>query len=101
VIVAAELTQQTTDRYQVLPMIEAVRQTAGADPAVVAADAGYWDSATLGDASLAGIEMLVAPDSKPPSPVTPLPEHAPQTSGAVRMRALLSTEEGRARYAMR
>jgi transposase len=101
VIVAAELTQQTTDRHQLLPMIEAVRQTAGADPAVVTADAGYWDSATLGDASLAGIELLVAPDSKPPSPVTPLPEHAPQTPAAVRMRALLSSEEGRARYAMR
>jgi len=33
--------------------------------AVVTADAGYWDTTSLSDPFLDGIQVLVSPDSKP------------------------------------
>ncbi len=101
VIVAAEVTQQTTDREQLLPMVESVRQTAGSAPQTVTADAGYWDTASLGDPLLAEIRVLVPPDSNPEPRDTPLPPHAPQTTAAARMREALGSETGRALYAFR
>jgi Transposase DDE domain len=47
IIVAAELTQQTTDRQQLLPMAESIRNSADSKPEVVVADAGYWDTTSL------------------------------------------------------
>lgn len=100
VIVAAELTQQTTDRQQLLPMVKAVCETAG-HPQTVTADAGYWDTTSLRDPFLEGIEMLVSPDSLPQSPGAPLPPHAPNNADALRMRERLTSETGKALYAKR
>ena len=61
VIVAAELTQQTIDRQQLLPLVKSVCSTTQAIPATITADAGYWDTASLLDPSLKGIEILVSP----------------------------------------
>ena len=47
VIVAAELTQQTIDRQQLLPLVKSVCSTAQATPETITADAGYWDTASL------------------------------------------------------
>jgi transposase len=101
VIVAAELTQQTNDREQLLPMVQSVRTTAQSTPAVVTADAGYWDTTSLSNLSLDGIQVLVSPDSKPQPPGAPLPVSAPQNEDALRMRELLATETGKALYATR
>ena len=101
VIVAAELTQQTNDRQQLVPMARAVRDTTGAVPENLLADAGYWDTASLHDPVLEGIEVLVAPDSQPPPPGAPLPANAPNNAEALRMRELLASESGRARYSLR
>jgi transposase len=101
VIVAAEVTQQTTDRKQLLPMVEAVLQTAGNAPQTVTADAGYWDTTSLSDPALAGIQVLVPPDSDPEPGDAPLPPHAPQTAVAVRMRETLTSETGSALYGLR
>jgi transposase len=68
VIVAAELTQQTTDRQQLVPMARAVRDATGAVPESLTADAGYWDTVSLQDPALEGIEVLVSPDSQPQPP---------------------------------
>lgn len=101
VIVAAELTQQTTDRQQLVPMAQAIRETAGSLPQTITADAGYWDSVSLCDPVLQGIEMLVSPDSQTPPPGVPLPANAPKNAEAFRMRELLASESGRARYRLR
>jgi len=101
VIVAAELTQQTTDRRQLVPMARAVRDTTGAVPETVTADAGYWDTASLQDPALEGIEVLVSPDSQPQLPGAPLPANAPNNGEALRMRQVLASESGRARYRLR
>jgi transposase len=64
VIVAAEVTQDVTDHYQLLPLVEQARVMTGESPACVTADAGYWHTAHLLDARLGGIRVLVPPDSK-------------------------------------
>jgi len=101
VIVAAELTQQTTDRQQLLPMVENVRMSAGSKPEIVVADAGYWDTTSLLDPALEGIQVLVSPDGKPQAPGAQLPANAPRNEEAVRMRKALASDEGKARYALR
>jgi transposase len=63
VIVAADVTQEVTDQLQLAPMVEQVCRSAGERPACVAADAGYWFTAHLTHPSMAGIELLVPPDS--------------------------------------
>lgn len=101
VIVAAELTQHVTDRHQLVPMTQAVRQTTGSAPDVITADAGYWDTISLHDPALAGIEVLVSPDSQPPLPGAPLPRNAPNNDDARCMRQALTSETGRASYRLR
>lgn len=101
VIVAAELTQKTTDREQLLPMVQSMRTNTEGTPEVITADAGYWDTVSLRDSSLKGIQVLVSPDSKPQPPGAPLPTNAPQNDEALRMRELLASETGKALYALR
>jgi hypothetical protein len=101
VIVAAEVSQQTTDRQQLLPMVQAVRETLGSAPETIVADAGYWDTISLRNPALEGILVLVSPDSKPQPPGAPLPPSAPNNADALRMRERLSSETGKALYARR
>ena len=101
VIVAAELTQQTIDRQQLLPLVKSVCSTVQATPKTITADAGCWDTASLLDPSLKGIEVLVSPDSNPQPPGAPLPPSAPRNEEAIRMREVLASQEGKARYALR
>src|SRR5271154_4725699 len=73
IIVAAELTQHPIDRQQLVPMVKSLLSTAQGTPTTITADAGYWDTTSLLDPAVSGIEMLVAPDSKPHLPGSPLP----------------------------
>jgi hypothetical protein len=101
IILAAELTQQPIDRQQLLPMVKTLRRIVQAVPTTITADAGYWDTTSLQDPAMSGIEMLVAPDSKPHITGKPLPPCAPRSQEAFHMREVLATEDGRARYALR
>jgi hypothetical protein len=82
-------------------MVRAVLDAAGSAPQVITADVGYWDTLSLRDASLNGIEVLVSPDSKPQPPDAILAPQVPHTEEARRMRERLATEEGKALYAKR
>lgn len=101
VIVAAELTQQPTDRRQLAPMVEAVCKTTAAAPQTITADAGYWDTLSLRKVSRQDMQLLVCPDSKPHLPDAELPSSAPRNKEARAMRELLASETGKALYAMR
>jgi transposase len=101
VIVAAEVTQQTTDREQLVPMVNSVRSSNSLIDTTVIADAGYWDTASLHDHALDGIRVAVSPDSQPQLPGSPLPPNAPQNVEAFRMREWLTTPAGRALYILR
>lgn len=101
VIVAAELTQQVNDKRQLVRMTKAIQQTTGGTPATITADSGYWDTHSLQDPALQGIEMLVAPDSLDTEPGEAHPVHAPNTPEARQMREVLATDSGKARYRLR
>src|SRR6202044_2922689 len=101
IIVAAELTQQAFDCQQLLPMVKSLQNTVHGTPTTITADAGYWDTRSLLDPSLNGIEMLVPPDSKPQVPGGSLPPTAPRHEEAFRMRQVLATGQGEVRYALR
>jgi transposase len=101
IIVAAEITQKTTDREQLLPMVRSVLATTGMIPETVTADAGYWDTVSLRDPSLQGIRVLVCPDGQLQPPGAPLPSNAPKNQEATHMRELLLTPMGKALYLLR
>lgn len=101
VIVAAEVTQQTTDREQLVPMVNSLRCSNSLTDTTVIADAGYWDTASLHHPALDGIRVAVSPDSQPQLPGAPLPANAPQNEEAFRMREWLTTPAGRALYILR
>jgi len=101
IIVAAETTQQTNDCQQLIPMVQSVKAMTGSVPLVVTGDAGYFDSESLKDPSLQGIQVLVSPDAKPRLPDAPLLPSKPHSEQALRMRAALATEAGKALYATR
>ena len=60
VILAAEITQQTNDKQQLVPMIKLVAANTGSKPIAVSADAGYWSEANVGDESVAGVDLHIA-----------------------------------------
>jgi hypothetical protein len=101
IIVAAELTQQAFDCQQLLPMVSSLQKTVQGTPTTITADAGYWDTRSLLDPALNGIEVLVPPDSRIQIPGASLPPTAPRHQEAFRMRQVLATDQGRARYALR
>jgi hypothetical protein len=100
VIVAAEITQQTNDRHQLIPMTEAVKKNMGKDPDAILADTGYWVGESLRDPIFQNILVLVPPDAQR-SAGQPLSDKAPNTEEARRMRELLATEDGKKRYGLR
>lgn len=101
VIVAAEITQKTTDREQLLPMVRSVCTTIAKIPETVTADAGYWDTSSLRDPSLQGIQVLVSPDAQVQPPGVPLPPNAARSPVAVLMREMLLSPIGKMLYTMR
>jgi transposase len=101
VIVAAEITQQTNDRQQLLPMTQAVKKNMGQDPEAILADAGYWVDDSLRDPLFKNILVLVAPDSQRSGAGKAVSDQSPNTEQAQRMRELLATEDGQRRYALR
>jgi transposase len=103
IIVAADVTQQTNDKQQLVPMFSQVKENVGRMPKRGSADAGYFGEEQLTDENLKDRELYVPPDrqshgkdgkadGKPNSPQTPL---------AKRMRRRLSSVAGRAIYKMR
>lgn len=82
-------------------MVKTLRSMVDAAPTTITADAGYWDTTSLLDPAMNGIEMLIAPDSNPHLPGKSLPPNAPRSPEAFQMREVLATEGGKARYALR
>ena len=103
VIVAAEITQQTNDKQQLVPMIKLVVANTGGKPIAVSADTGYWSEANVGDESVAGVDLHIATGrqkhgEKVAMATGPPPEDAtPKEAMAHKLR----TEAGKSIYKMR
>lgn len=103
VIVAAEVTQETTDNRQLLPMLDQVEQNLGRKPGAASADAGYWSEANATNEGVADIDLYIA-TGKDKHEETPAPATGPPPNEATvkqAMRHKLRTEAGRSIYKMR
>ena len=104
VIVAAQATNQTSDKQQAVPMMEETIDNVGAVPREVSADAGYYSAQAVEGLHELCVDPFVAPDQTrhgrvlPPAPRGRIPGHL---STKDRMRRKLQTKRGRRRYALR
>jgi transposase len=103
VIVAAEVTQETTDNHQLLPMLGQVKQNMGRNPEAASADAGYWSEANATDESVAGIDLHIATGREKHEQTIETAGQPPpvQATAKETMRHKLRTEAGRSIYKMR
>ena len=79
--------------------MESAERNAGQRPAVVTADAGYWDTEIVQKAIHSGARMLVPPDGSA-ALRTGQPRQMANNPLAQQMRAELATETGRGLYRM-
>jgi len=103
VIVAAEVTQETNDKKQLLPMIAQIAANLEQKPEKVSADTGYFSEANVTDEQVKDVDLYVATGrdkhgvaevaSSDPPPANASPKEA--------MREKLRTEAGRTVYKMR
>jgi transposase len=104
VIVAAEVTNEPTDRKQARPMIEQVKANTGKLPRQMSADAGYFSSEAVQTLTSEGVDVYMPPDkikhrsSLPPAPRGRIPK---RLSLPDRMRRKLRTKKGRRCYGLR
>jgi transposase len=103
IIVAAEITQQSNDKQQLVPMLQQVIDNVHGKPQVASADTGYWSAANVTAESLQGIDLHVATERQPHDESKDVPEDGlPEGSSALQqMRDKLKTEGGKAVYKMR
>ena len=103
VIVAAEVTQETNDKKQLLPMLAQIATNLGQKPEKVSADTGYFSAANVTDESVKDVDLYVATgrdkqsDAVQTSGDPPPPDASPKEA----MRTKLRTAAGRAVYKMR
>jgi len=104
VIVAAEVTDQPSDRGQAVPMMKQVKENTGEIPWEMSADAGYFSSNAVDELTDAGIDVYMPPDKMHhaykmlPAPRGRIPKGL---SIVDRMRRKLRTKQGRKRYGLR
>lgn len=104
VIVAAEVTDQPSDKRQAVPMMKQVKENTGALPREMSADAGYFSSDAVKDLTADGVDVYMPPDrmhhtyKMPEAPRGRIPKGL---SIADRMRRKLRTKQGRKRYGLR
>jgi len=103
VIVAAEVTQETNDKQQLLPMIAQIAANLEQKPEKVSADTGYFSEANVTDESVKDVDLYVATGRDKHSGAVetigdpPPPDASPKEA----MREKLRTAAGRAVYKMR
>ena len=103
VIVAAEITQETNDKKQLIPMIAQMVANLEQKPEKVSADTGYFSEANVTDESVKDVDLYLATSRDKHSGVMetfcdpPPPDASPKEA----MRHKLRTADGRAVYKMR
>jgi len=104
VIVAAEVTDQPSDRGQALPMMKQVKANTGKLPRQMSADAGYFSSDAVKELTTEGIDVYMPPDRMQHThemPAAPRGRIPNSLSIVDRMRRKLRTKQGRKRYGLR
>ena len=98
-IVAADVTNQPSDKAQALPLVQEIKDNTGLLPTEASADAGYYSAKTIEELCLLGVDPFLPPDKTrhgitlPPAPLGRIPRHL---SPADLMRRKLRTKKGSA-----
>jgi len=103
-IVANGVTQDTNDKQQLKPVVEAIREQAGQKPQEVVADSGYCSEANLKFLEKKNIEGFIATDKESYRGRDQSGARGPLPKGATRvdrMRRKLQTKVGAAIYSRR
>jgi transposase len=103
VIVAAEVTQETNDKKQLLPMIAQIEINLKQKPEKVSADTGYFSEASVTDASVQGVDLYIATGRDKHSDVAETNGDPPAADASPKeaMRGKLRSQAGRTVYKMR
>jgi len=103
VIVAAEVTQDTNDKKQLLPMIALIAANLEQKPEKVSADTGYFSEANVTDESVKDVDLYVATGRDKHSDVVETNSDPPPPGASPKeaMREKLRPEAGRTVYQMR
>jgi transposase len=103
VIVAAEITQETNDKMQLIPMLAQMVTNLEQKPEKVSADTGYFSEANVTDESVKDVDLYVATgrDKHNGAVETIGDPPSPDASPKETMRHKLRTAAGRAVYKMR
>ena len=104
IIVAEEVTQQTNDKQQAVPLLRQVKENTGQGPDQASLDAGYFSEDNVNRIKAMRIEPLIPPDRQehgknvPAAPRGPIPKGL---SVMDQMRRKLRTKRGREDYSKR
>ena len=104
VIIAAQATNQASDKQQAVVMIQETIANLGEVPKEVSADAGYYSAPAVADLQDLGVDPFIAPEKTrhghqpPPAPKGRILK---ALSPKDRMRRKLQTKRGRKQYALR
>ena len=103
VIVAAEVTQETNDKMQLIPMVEQIVTNLEQKPEKVSADTGYFSQANVTDGSVKDVDLYIATgrDKHGDTVETITDPPPPDVSPKEKMRHKLQTAAGRDVYKMR
>jgi transposase len=103
VIVAAEVTQETNDKQQLVPMIAQIVVNLDRKPENVSADTGYFSEANVTDESVKDVDLYVATNRDKHGDVVEASSDPPSAGASPKeaMRRKLRSEAGRAVYKMR
>jgi len=104
VIVAADVTDQPSDKGQAVPMMEQVKANTGGLPREMSSDAGYFSSDAVTNLTTDGIDVYMPPDKIPHTykmSAAPRGRIPKGLSIVDRMRRKLRTKHGRKRYGLR
>jgi len=103
IIVAAEVTQQTNDKQQLVPLLQQMIENVNGKLQTASADTGYWSEANVTEESLQGIDLYVATDRQQHGESKDVPVDGGSKGSAVlqQMQDKLKTEAGKAVYKMR
>ena len=62
VIVATDITQETNDKKQFVPMVKQMEKNLGKLPDKLSADAGYFSETNITDKKVADLDLYIPPD---------------------------------------
>lgn len=101
IIVAASVTQSSTDSGELIPLLARVELNLGKLPAKVSADAGYYSEDNVTAAQLAGVAVFIPPNQRENGKAHLGAAGTPNSEVANRMREKLASDMGKAVYSRR